>query len=193
MQNEEWRVCPSFPHYAVSNCGRVKRILPGLQKWAKPGKLLTPDINKNGHLRVTLFDNGQRTRRFVHQLVCEAWHGAAPKDRPFTCHRNDVKSDNRPENLYWGGRKENGADSVANGRSVRGERINTAKLTEAAVLEIRYRAVNGETNLALAAEFGVPDTAISQIVRGKNWKHVGGPIIETSRRGRRSLALEAAP
>lgn len=53
-----------------------------------------------------------------------------------------------------------------------GERV----LTEEKVVEIRKRRYAGETMDKLALEFGVTRQAISQIVRGNVWKHVGGPI-----------------
>lgn len=191
-RDEEWRVCISAPHYEVSNSGRVRRAVQGLQSWAVPGSLLKPDINRDGHHRYTLFESGRRFRRFAHQLVCEAWHGSQPSPEHVVCHRDDVKSNNNPNNLYWGTHKDNGRDKVANGLSVRGERINTAKLTEAQVLEIRHRAAGGATNIYLAQVYGVPDSAISSIVRGKNWKHVGGPIVTYDRRSRKPMVAANA-
>lgn len=183
QQPEEWRLCSCAPSYSVSSLGRVMRTSDGAQPWAKAGKILAPDINKDGHHRVTLFVNGKRHRVFVHRLVCEAWHGPAPSEAHGALHVNDVKSHNFPDNLYWGTRKQNGADSVRNGVSVRGSRVNTARLTETDVLEIRRLASQGETNLSLARLFGVPDAQISKIVRGIDWKHVGGPIRGTLKRG----------
>lgn len=135
---------------------------------------------------------GIRCKRPVHQLVCEAWNGPAPSNEHIVCHRDDVKLNNVPSNLYWGTRLTNGNDSRINGRSVRGERVNTAKLNVGQVITIRQRAAAGEQNRALGFEFGVPDTAISSIVRGKCWKHVGGPIITFSRKGRNQYTPLAA-
>ncbi|UXS01661.1 HNH endonuclease [Agrobacterium tumefaciens] len=181
---EETKICPGFPSYSISESGVITRISPGKQKWSLPGRIIKHEITKDGHHRVTLFEDGKRSRAMVHRLVCEAWHGAPPVDRPLSCHRDDDKDNNHFTNLYWGTHKENGEDSHRNGRSVRGERVNTAKLKEIEVIEIRERAYRGETNISLAAAFGVPDAAISMIVRGRQWKHVGGPIVPQSRRGR---------
>lgn len=46
-------------------------------------------------------------------------------------------------------------------------RVNTAKLTENQVREIRSRT---GTNVALALEYGVSNVMISYIRSGKNWK-----------------------
>jgi hypothetical protein len=175
-QPEEWRVCACAPSYSISSLGRVMRTTDGAQPWSKAGKVLRPDINKDGHHRVTLFVSGKRHRAFVHRLVCEAWHGPAPTAEHCALHDDDVKSNNTPSNLSWGTNKKNGEDRVRNGISVRGTRVNTARLTEDQVLEIRVLASEGATNLSLARRFGVPDGQISKIVRGIDWKHIGGPI-----------------
>ena len=52
-----------------------------------------------------------------------------------------------------------------------GEKVRHAKLKEADVLEILRRLELGETQTALAIEFDVSQTAISMIVRGKNWSY----------------------
>lgn len=49
-------------------------------------------------------------------------------------------------------------------------------LTAEQVEQIRWRRFRGETIQGLAAEFGVSRQAVSQIVKGRVWKHAGGPI-----------------
>jgi hypothetical protein len=138
--------------------------------------MLRADVNKDGHHRVSLSENGVKVRRFSHQLICEAWHGPSPSPIHMVCHRDDDKSNNVPENIYWGTRKDNGADAVKNGRSVRGASVNTARLSEIQVIEIREKASLGVNNCQLGREYGIPNTQISRIVRGLSWKHVSGPI-----------------
>tara|TARA_R110002153_G_scaffold51838_2_gene145561 strand:+ start:998 stop:1471 length:474 start_codon:yes stop_codon:yes gene_type:complete len=43
----------------------------------------------------------------IHRLICEAFHGPAPEDKPIVLHLNEDGLDNRPENLRWGTQKEN--------------------------------------------------------------------------------------
>lgn len=65
-------------------------------------------------------------------------------------------------------------------RKARGERIGRARLTESSVLEIRRRFAAGERKAPLCRAFGVGMCAITTVVEGKTWKHVGGPITKGS-------------
>jgi hypothetical protein len=43
----------------------------------------------------------------IHRLVCEAFHGPQPTDKPVVIHLDEDATNNRPENLKWGTQKEN--------------------------------------------------------------------------------------
>lgn len=43
----------------------------------------------------------------VARLVCEAFHGPAPEDKPYCLHRDEDSRNNRSKNLYWGTQQEN--------------------------------------------------------------------------------------
>lgn len=55
---------------------------------------------------------------------------------------------------------------------VRGEQNVNARLTPDKVRRIRQRHAEGVRQVALAAEFGITQAAVSNIVRRKTWKHV---------------------
>lgn len=57
-------------------------------------------------------------------------------------------------------------------RLARGEDVNTAKLTESQVIEIRARCHGGENRSHLAAIYGVTVGTIYHIARRFTWKHV---------------------
>jgi hypothetical protein len=55
----------------------------------------------------------------------------------------------------------------------RGEKVNTAKLTEHEVRQIRARHALEDISVeALGRQYGVSGTMISYIVKRRNWKHV---------------------
>lgn len=72
-----------------------------------------------------------------------------------------------PEHLETGTKAENAADMIRDGTSLRGTKNHKAKLTEEQVREIRVRA--GESQKALAEEYGVSAFAISAIIHRKVW------------------------
>lgn len=113
MSEEVWKPVLGFEgQYEVSNLGRVKsldRIDAGGRNWK--GRIMKP-WDTRGYGSVTF---GKRTKRRVNRLVCEAFNGPAPKDKPHALHRNGNPKDNRPENLYWGDDADNTADKMKHG------------------------------------------------------------------------------
>jgi hypothetical protein len=77
-----------------------------------------------------------------------------------------------PEHLAVGTVQDNSDDMVRASRHVYGERQISAKLKEWQVRTIRNRAASGETQTALAREFGVAHATVSRIVRRVAWGHV---------------------
>lgn len=116
----------------------------------------------------------QDTRRLVHAVTCELWHGPRP-DGLFaihSCHRGHLGCW-AGEHLSWGTPQKNQQDRVLAGTSNRGERYGLSKLTETNVLAIRARyAAGGITQKTLAAEFGVGRENISAIILRKSWAHL---------------------
>lgn len=116
--------------------------------------------------------DGRITNMLCHRVVWEAVHGPIP-DGLFINHINGVKHDNRIENLELVTASENNAHAYKVGlKSNAGENHAGAKLTERDVLEIRGRAYAGETQVALAREFGLAAGHVKRIVRGKSWAHL---------------------
>lgn len=64
---------------------------------------------------MTLRRDGQGSPVGVHVLVAEAFVGPRPPGL-WALHKNDLPSDNRPENLYWGTQVQNAQDALRNGR-----------------------------------------------------------------------------
>lgn len=94
-----------------------------------------------------------------------------------------------PAHLIPGTSADNTRDMFDRGRHGRpaaiGERNSHAKLTAADVIRVRERFAAGETIRALAVEHCMNVSVVSEIVNGKRWAHVGGPIRTPGQLGRR--------
>lgn len=88
-----------------------------------------------------------------------------------TCHRGDEGCVSGGH-LYLGDHEQNMVDMMESGRSTHGERAVHAKLSEDQVREICRRARSGELQRALAAEYGISPSHVSNIARGKTWWRV---------------------
>lgn len=136
----------------------------------------------------------------VHILVAEAFLERRPSPRHGVNHKNGIKTDNRPENLEWATPKQNSEHAARLGllasgdrqglrlhpesrrtgehhharlhpeRLARGSHHGNAKLTEAAVRDIRTSSLSGEL---LAKKYGVSKSLISQVRQRIVWTHVG--------------------
>ena len=103
--------------YQVSTIGQVQSldhyVNNGYGKRIVKGRILKPEKGKNGYMMVAL---GGGTLYTVHRLMAIAfpdlveWTEEA-KGKPFEVldvnHKNEIKTDNRVENLQWCTRKEN--------------------------------------------------------------------------------------
>ena len=96
--NEEnetiWKDIPGYEGlYKVSNTGKVfscvtNRELSVIQK-------------KDGYTCITLCDKDHNKKQYrIHQLVAKAFI-PNPNNYPFINHKNEIKNDNRVENLEW--------------------------------------------------------------------------------------------
>lgn len=87
-------------------------------------------------------------------------------------HKCDNPACVNPQHLVIGSHDDNMKDMTARGRSQHGSSHSSAKLTEAAVSEIRRRHAGGESIVSLAREFSVSWVTVSRVVKGLLWKHV---------------------
>lgn len=109
--------------------------------------------------------------RSAPRAMCIAAHGQPPTSKHETAHScgNGHLGCTNPRHLRWDTHMGNVSDRAAHGRDRRGEEINTAKLTEGEVQEIRRRK-GLQTGVSLAKEFGVSTTTISGIFNNKSWR-----------------------
>ena len=181
--NEEWRVVPSFPFYAVSNLGNVKRIVAG--RYKVNGKLLGAKTNRNGYRQVSLFSEGKSKAIGVHVLVCEVFNGPKPTEGIyFCCHNDGVKSNNFYKNLRWATPKENSADKEIHGTKLFGDkhpnRINKNRMARGEknggggkLKEEQVRQIFKDPRIhrVIANDYGVVKSMVSMIKRREVWRH----------------------
>lgn len=163
----EWRPVPGRPGYEVSIEGHMRSLRSGQPRQMK--HILSPD----GYQYVFTYD-GQPSRMrklWVHRAVLLAFVGPRPTCDHETRHLDGNPGHNALDNLAWGTREENTEDRRTHGTIPRGERVGTARLTEAHVREIRE--LHGTVSLRqLGARFGVSHTAIRRAALGIKWGHL---------------------
>lgn len=165
---EEWRKCNDWPDYEVSSFGRVRRRTDSRDPRYKAGFILKPTPNQDGYLCIRVGGRLAKTTLRVHWLVCKAFNGEPPPDRPEAAHWDGVLTNNRASNLRWATHAENMADLRRHGKH-RGEIHRDAKLTEQDVRQIRQRLKSGEGSGPIARDYGVSFMSIKQIRIGRSW------------------------
>lgn len=108
-----------------------------------------------------------------------------PEDRE-GCHTCDNPPCVNPAHVYYGTRKQNVGDMFARGRAVVGEQRSNAKFTADQIIDMRTRFAAGENGAVICRQYGITGGRLSNIVNGKEWKHVGGPIKTHNKPGRRN-------
>lgn len=114
--------------------------------------------------------------RPAHELALSYFTGEARPVELDTCHSCHNRGCCNPRHLRFDVRQGNVDDSVRDDRHARGSRNGKAKINEEIVLVMRERRAAGATGRDLAAQFGVSEGLVNEIVRGRRWRHVGGPI-----------------
>lgn len=126
----------------------------------------------DGRIRVTLRrDDGKFITRYRAHFVLFAYVG--PRPEGMEClHGNGECTDDSPTNLRWGTSLENKADMVRHGTRQKGRQINTCKLSEADVIEIRRLRSEDHSLKSIAGQFRITEANVSCIVNRKTWTHV---------------------
>lgn len=119
--SEEWRPVVGYEgFYEVERGGEIRsldRITFGRNKSTRvvKGRVLKPWLVE-GYSRVGLRDAGKQKHIHVHRVVAEAFI-PNPDNLPLVRHLNDIRTDNRVENLAWGTVSDNEHDKVRNGKN----------------------------------------------------------------------------
>lgn len=160
---EVWKEYPHDTRYRISTHGRVIGV---------HGKLVGGSVHKAGKN----YDKPYRRfyistkQEYAHKLVMQTFVGDIPPGQEIR-HVDDNGLNNRLDNLMFGTKSQNAADSIRNGTFAEKERNGMAVLTEESVIAIRERyAKGGVTHRQLAEEFGLSHNAVGKAIRGDTWK-----------------------
>lgn len=133
----------------------------------------------------------RKAGRRAHQVSYVLHKGPIPPGK-HVCHTCDVRNCVNPDHLFLSDNLGNVIDKVQKGRQAQGTLIaqhtqgqqnGQAKLQDSQVLEIRSRyAQGGVTQQALADTYGVNKATIGDIVTGRRWKHLGGPVTRKNKK-----------
>jgi|VirMetMinimDraft_7_1064189.scaffolds.fasta_scaffold103182_2 hypothetical protein len=101
-------------------------------------------------------------------FMCRAAHGNPPTPKHHAAHScgNGHNGCLNPNHLRWATPRENESDKILHGTLRKGTDINTNKLSEDQVIEIRNSKLKG---IELAKIYDVTPVAISAIRTRKNW------------------------
>lgn len=138
---EIWKPIKGWEGYEVSSLGRVK---------LRRGRITSGSISKrNPYPRVGLSRDGKTTLVAVHRLVAEAF-----LPRIIGCdivnHLNEIKTDNRVENLEW--------------TDVAGNNKHSSRIPVFMYSTIREEYLSGATSRSLAEKYSVTHPTILKIV-----------------------------
>jgi hypothetical protein len=85
-----FKIIKDHPKYSITSDGTIK----------KKGFILTPTKDKSGYYFVVLNENKKQCSRRIHKLVALTYI-ENPNNYEIVNHKNNIKSDNRVENLEW--------------------------------------------------------------------------------------------
>ena len=173
---ENWQAIPGYPGYEVSDLGRIRSMdreiicSNGVRKHYK-GRTLKPVTDGTGYQNVVLCSADSQKVTRIHRLVLSVFVGA-PAEGEEACHNNGNKTDNRLSNLRWDTRSGNFSDKYRHGTHNQGERHSVAKLKDQDAYWIYRLCVHGLSQRSVAEHFSVSEATVSNIVKGKSWKHI---------------------
>lgn len=168
----EWKDIPGYEgRYQASTdgqirgCDRVEHVAPKNGRAAydrlRKGCVLRQCIGSNGYYYVGLRKNQKSDNASylpVHHLIALTFLGDRP-DRAVICHNDGNKLNCSLDNLRYDTNRENHIDVYRCGSRY-------GKLTPEQVRVIKMRLASGDSQCAIAKDFGVSQAAISAIKTG---------------------------
>jgi hypothetical protein len=154
---ERWVPIPGYEgYYEASTKGRVRSLNCGKIR------LMNPYVEATGYLATTLSKKSIKKHALIHRLIASAFHGANPKRHVH--HKNNKKTDNRPENLEWVSKAENARKAHKDGLITYGlNNVISDREVEAIRALAKLERLSGRE---IADCFGISQSHTNSIIRG---------------------------
>lgn len=172
---ELWLAIPEFEgEYEVSDLGNVRSLdrqqsSYGGRVWTRRGRPMKQTWDGRYYV-VSLCGSKTKARRYVHQLVLEAFVGPRPDSTYHGCHKSGDARDNTLTNLRWDTAQSNVLDKVVHGTMPVGEKHHRNKYSEAQIEEVRSMLKRSVPMSEIEHATGVKAGTVSQIKHGRQWK-----------------------
>jgi hypothetical protein len=139
--------------------------------------------DKDGYVITSLGfydDNGVYKKKIfkIHRLVL-TYFGRKPTKNEQCRHLDGNKQNNHISNLKWGTSKQNSNDKKKHGTQCFGETVSGSKLTDTTVKDIvrlylkyRFSMKLKEFCIKVRKHLDLDHNALSDILRGRSWKHI---------------------
>lgn len=106
---EFWKDIPGYEgRYQASTYGNIKSVgfyyycgWRNEDKRFVPEKVLIPSFNKKGYLQIRLSDGKKRCGGLVHSFIAKTFIPKFNKEFNQVNHKDEIKTNNRVENLEW--------------------------------------------------------------------------------------------
>lgn len=174
---EKWASIEGYNGYEVSNIGRVRaldRIIENptvkggtIRKQKIKGRILKPHKSNKGYMIIDLSNNTVRKKFTIHRLVGMAFI-PNKENKPCINHKNEVKDDNRVENLEWVTYLENNKYNDKHKRCARFFEKSIYRINEATGEKKKYKSAKEAKDLD-----GFNATRIARCCKGKEKRHRG--------------------
>lgn len=136
-----------YERYEVSDKGNVRN--------KKTKRLIKPQIDKGGYIRLTLWKGKIKKKQFVHRLVAITFIANQNEQRTKVNHKDGNKLNNAVSNLEWVTPKEN----LAHSRNVLKQHIKSVKCVETGKVF--------ESIIAASQAYKIEKASISKCCHGK--------------------------